>query len=189
MFGIKTLSVLALAALFVQSNEKFNINVLSHHQYVCSTLSTKELESETKEKKLDVSITCHSHFNAKDININLSYTIDHQLDRTHDTFLTHLFYMNERSDKVCVSCIMLEDQQNEKFELVDEDENSLQVVRKGDYSLNPKEAQLLNVIGVNVMAHYILEEDWNNQFVISKQTILRVLSQILFAFFIVAYDY
>ena len=136
-----------------------------------------------KNTSCDVKINCKSHFKAKDLDINLSYKIENSLEKSEDSFLNHLFYVNERGSKICIECLLLEEEKKENYEVLGEDENSIKISRKKVYSISPEEAQLIKVVRVNVMEQQTFENDWNKQILINKQTILKVLSQIIFAYF------
>ncbi|MCQ2819605.1 MAG: hypothetical protein MJ252_20265 [archaeon] len=185
----KAFIVIEVMILIALSSEKFNINVLSYHQYQCSILSTKESLKEDKKKTLDVSIKCKSHFKVKDMDLSLSYIIDDSIEKSEDSFLNHLFYVNERGSKICIECLLLDEQKKENFEVIGEDNNSIHVERKNTYKISAEEAQLIKVVRVNVMEQQTFENDWNNTILINKHSILKVLSQIIFAYFIVLYEF
>ena len=189
MVALKSLFIIELFFLISEAFGKFQMNVLSYHQYQCSILSTKDSENSQNEKLLDVKINCKSHFKAKDLDINLSYKIENSLEKSEDSFLNHLFYVNERGSKICIECLLLEEEKKENYEVLGEDENSIKISRKKVYSISPEEAQLIKVVRVNVMEQQTFENDWNKQILINKQTILKVLSQIIFAYFIVLYEF
>ena len=167
-------------------SNKFQIYTLSYYQYDCSSMSTKETETNFG-KFMEISFSCKSQFKAKKIDINLNYRIDDSKEKTEDSFLSHLFFVNDKKGKICIECLLLEDQKT--FEVIKEDTESIQISRNTKYTLNSKEAQLLKVIKINLMEQHIFEDDWNLQILISKHSIIKVLSQMLFAFLVVLYEF
>ena len=190
MFVMRNLFLVELILLISDTLQRFQMNVLSYHQYQCSIFSTKESETQQKEKLLSVGIKCKSHFNAKDIDINLNYKIENSLEKSEDSFLNHLFYVNERGSKICIECLLLEEEKKKDYQIINEDDKSIKLERKQIYSINPEEAQLIEIARVSVMEQQTFKTDsWNDQILINKQTILKVLAQIIFAYFIVLYEF
>ena len=190
MFTLRKIFIVEIIVLIVNSYQRFQMNVLSYHQYQCSIFSTKESENEQKEKQLTVMIKCKSHFKAKDIDINLDYILDNSLEKSEDSFLNHLFYVNERGSKICIECLLLEEEKKKNYEIIEEDDKTIKLERTKVYPITPEEAQILKIVRVNVMEQQTFKrESWNDHLLINKQTMLKILSQIIFAYFIVLYEF